>query len=60
MENAFRQSLIISQGSFLDFVTHPISAFFLAVAALLIFAPLVLELLGHRQRPLAEAAGAEA
>jgi putative tricarboxylic transport membrane protein len=59
MENAFRQSLIISQGSFLEFVTHPISAFFLAVAALLVFGPLLLELLGHRQRPLTAAAGAE-
>jgi putative tricarboxylic transport membrane protein len=57
MENAFRQSLIASQGSFTDFLTRPISAFFLLVAAAVILAPLAGRLITHRERPLAEVAG---
>jgi putative tricarboxylic transport membrane protein len=39
-ENAFRQSLIISQGSFAIFLTRPICAVLLLAAALLLVSPL--------------------
>ncbi len=40
MENAFRQSLIISDGSFMVFFTRPISAVAMALAAFLLFSAL--------------------
>jgi putative tricarboxylic transport membrane protein len=48
-ENAFRQSLIISRGSLLIFVTHPIAAAFLLISFVLLVSPLFLKLVGkHR------------
>lgn len=40
MENSLRQSLLVSQGSFLIFVTHPISATLLGLTVLLLILPL--------------------
>jgi putative tricarboxylic transport membrane protein len=40
MENAFRQTLLTSQGSFLVFITRPISATLLSIAVLLLLYPL--------------------
>jgi putative tricarboxylic transport membrane protein len=40
MENSLRQSLLVSQGSFLIFVTHPISATLLGITVLLLILPL--------------------
>ncbi|MBP1930846.1 tripartite tricarboxylate transporter permease [Ammoniphilus resinae] len=40
-EMSFRQGLIMSQGDFTIFLTHPISAFFLATAVIMVFAPRV-------------------
>ena len=40
MESNFRQALLVSQGSFLIFVTHPISATLLAIAAILLLYPI--------------------
>jgi putative tricarboxylic transport membrane protein len=40
MENAFRQSLLTSQGSFLIFVTRPISATLLFVSVILLLYPI--------------------
>jgi len=40
LENALRQSLLISQGSFLIFVTRPISAVALGFALLLLLSNL--------------------
>jgi putative tricarboxylic transport membrane protein len=48
MEEALRQSLILSTGSFAVFVTRPISAGFLLAAVLLVLVPLVM-----RRRPSA-------
>jgi putative tricarboxylic transport membrane protein len=48
-ENAFRQSLIISGGSPLIFLTHPIAAAFLLISFVFLVSPLVLRNLG-RQR----------
>lgn len=45
MEISVRQSLIISQGSFEIFVTRPISAVLLGIAALLLVSPLARQLL---------------
>ncbi|MHB1131427.1 MAG: tripartite tricarboxylate transporter permease [Chloroflexota bacterium] len=59
MEQNFRQSLIISHGSFAEYVTRPISATLLVLTAILIFGPLILRLVGRRSRPLAQMAGAE-
>jgi putative tricarboxylic transport membrane protein len=39
MERALRQSLEISQGSFTIFLTNPISAVLLALAALVLITP---------------------
>jgi putative tricarboxylic transport membrane protein len=47
MENALRQTLLVSQGSFLIFFTHPISAFFLIVASILLILPLIPGLSGQ-------------
>jgi putative tricarboxylic transport membrane protein len=41
MENAFRQTLLVSQGSFLIFITHPISATLLFVTFILLLYPLI-------------------
>jgi putative tricarboxylic transport membrane protein len=48
-ENAFRQSLIISRGSPLIFLTHPIAAAFLLITFVILVSPLALRILG-RQR----------
>ncbi len=49
-ENAFRQSLIISNGSPVIFFIRPIAAFFILVSILILVSPLILKLLG-RERP---------
>jgi putative tricarboxylic transport membrane protein len=49
-ENAFRQSLIISGGNPLIFLTRPIAATFLLISFVLLVSPLVLRILG-RKRP---------
>jgi putative tricarboxylic transport membrane protein len=49
-ENAIRQSLIISGGSPLIFLTRPIAVTFLLVSCILLLSPLALKILG-RQRP---------
>jgi len=49
-ENAFRQSLIISGGSPLIFLTRPIAAIFVGIAFILLISPLALRVIG-RQRP---------
>lgn len=41
MENALRQALLVSQGSFLIFITKPISATLLFIAVLLLVYPLI-------------------
>jgi putative tricarboxylic transport membrane protein len=41
LENSLRQSLLISQGSFLIFFTHPISATLLSIAIILLLYPLL-------------------
>jgi putative tricarboxylic transport membrane protein len=48
MENQFRRALAISQGDLSVFVTHPISATLLAIAAAVIVLPWVLRRLVHR------------
>ena len=54
LEDAFRQSLIISGGNPSIFVSRPISAGFLAVAVLLLLSPLILNKFGvSRARELA-------
>jgi putative tricarboxylic transport membrane protein len=55
MERAFRQSLIISGGSPMIFITRPISAIFVFVALVILLAPLILKLMGRGGRlPLEE------
>ena len=49
-ENAFRQSLIISGGSFMVFFSSPVSAAFLLSSIFILISPLFLKLLG-RKRP---------
>lgn len=49
-ENAFRQSLIISGGNPMIFLSRPISAVFVLISIFFLISPLVLRLLG-RQRP---------
>jgi putative tricarboxylic transport membrane protein len=49
-ENAFRQSLIISGGSPLIFLSRPIAATFLVISLVLLVSPLALRVLG-KQRP---------
>ena len=41
MEDALKQSLLISQGDLMIFVTHPISAFFLGMASLCVLLQLI-------------------
>ena len=48
-ENAFRQSLIISQGNPLIFFSRPISAVFCGFSILLLISPLLLHLAGKRR-----------
>jgi putative tricarboxylic transport membrane protein len=48
LENALRQSLIISNGSFKIFFMRPLSATLMIVALFLLFSPLIL-----RRRPTA-------
>ena len=50
LENALRQSLLISQGSFLIFVTRPISAFALGFAFLLLLTTLLPNFRKRRQQ----------
>jgi TctA family transporter len=50
VENAFRQSLIISGGRMLIFFKRPVSAGLFFLGFLLLFSPLILRLLG-RIRP---------
>lgn len=40
MESNFRQALLVSQGSFLIFISHPISAALLIIALILLLYPL--------------------
>ncbi len=49
-ENAFRQSLIISDGNPMIFFTRPISVVFITVALIFLVSPVILKLLG-KQRP---------
>ncbi len=49
-ENAFRQSLIISRGNPIIFLTRPIAGFFIILSFAFLVSPLVLRALG-RQRP---------
>ena len=48
MENAIRQSLLMSHGSFDIFVTRPISIALLAISVLLLASPLIP---GLKKRP---------
>jgi putative tricarboxylic transport membrane protein len=41
LETALRRSLLISRGSFMIFITHPISAVFLLITAVILIFPLV-------------------
>jgi putative tricarboxylic transport membrane protein len=50
LENALRQSLLISQGSFLIFVTRPISAIALGFAFLLLLTTLLPDFRKRRQQ----------
>jgi putative tricarboxylic transport membrane protein len=50
LENNLRKSLILSQGDFMIFVERPISAVFLALAALTLAAPLMAALARRRNR----------
>jgi putative tricarboxylic transport membrane protein len=47
-ESALRQSLTLSHGSGLIFLARPISAVLIALAAIAVFAPLALRLVGSR------------
>lgn len=49
-ENALRQSLSISRGDPMIFLSRPISAVFVLIAFFLLFSPLLLKKLG-KQRP---------
>jgi putative tricarboxylic transport membrane protein len=49
-ENAFRQSLILSNGNPMIFLNRPIAASFLLISFVLLVSPLVLQVF-HRQRP---------
>jgi putative tricarboxylic transport membrane protein len=54
MERAFRQTLIISDGSLSIFVTRPISAVFVFAALIILVSPLILKLLGKERLQLKE------
>lgn len=49
LEVAFRQSLIISHGSFMIFVSRPVSAVFLFITLFLLVSPLILKLFGKKR-----------
>ena len=49
-ENAFRQSLIISSGNPMIFLTRPIAAIFIVVSFFFLVSPVLLKLWG-RKRP---------
>jgi putative tricarboxylic transport membrane protein len=49
-ENAFRQSLILSNGNPMIFLNRPIAASFLLISFVLLISPLALQVF-HRQRP---------
>jgi putative tricarboxylic transport membrane protein len=49
-EQSFRQSLIISDGSFSIFITRPISAFLILIAAILLFTALLAALKRKRKK----------
>ena len=51
LEQQMRRSLAISQGDWGVFLTHPLSALFLALAAAIICLPFVLRLIEGRRRP---------
>jgi putative tricarboxylic transport membrane protein len=48
-ENAFRQSLIMSDSNPVIFFTHPISAFFIVVSLFLLASPLILLIFGKKR-----------
>jgi putative tricarboxylic transport membrane protein len=52
MERAFRQTLIISDGSLSIFVTRPISVVFVFAALIILVSPLILKLLGKERLQL--------
>jgi putative tricarboxylic transport membrane protein len=52
LESGFRQSLILSNGSFLIFLTRPIAAVLVIVAFFLLISPLVLKGLGKKRAGL--------
>jgi putative tricarboxylic transport membrane protein len=52
MENSLRQSLLVSQGSFLIFLTRPVSATLLAISILLLVSPLLPWFLGRKWKDL--------
>jgi putative tricarboxylic transport membrane protein len=55
LEGSFRQALVLSHGSFVDFLVRPISAGLLLVSVVLIGGPPAMRIVGKRQRPLLEA-----
>jgi putative tricarboxylic transport membrane protein len=54
MENSLRQSLLVSQGSFLIFLTRPVSATLLALSVLLLVLPLLPWFLARKWKDLEE------
>jgi len=48
-ENAFRQSLIMSDSNPIIFFTHPIAAFFIVLSFLLLVSPLILAFFGKKR-----------
>jgi putative tricarboxylic transport membrane protein len=54
MERAFRQSLIISGGSPLIFISRPISAVFVFAAVIILASPLILKMLGKERLMVGE------
>jgi putative tricarboxylic transport membrane protein len=52
MENSLRQSLLVSQGSFLIFLTRPVSATLLAISVFLLVMPLLPWLLARKWKNL--------
>lgn len=55
MENSLRQSLTLSHGSMMIFLTRPISAFLLVCAAVAVLAPLIFAVFERRRASLASA-----
>jgi putative tricarboxylic transport membrane protein len=53
MESNLRQSLVISQGDFVIFIEHPISAIFIFVTFFLLVSPLIPGI-GRKRRKLQE------